>query len=152
MNGNGGGRSLGAILLGLCVLAGLAIGGLLIGRGAARFRSDIRTVTVKGLVEKEVKADQAIWTLNLRRASRDLKEAEAGIAGDREAALAFLRKQGFPDSEIDRLPIKAIDKWAREYGQPQGYQAPTTPFSPKLEMSAPVLASTQLATPLSSAM
>jgi uncharacterized protein len=120
MNSNGGGRALGAILLGLCVLAGLAIGGLLIGRGAARFRSDIRTVTVKGLVEKEVKADQAIWTLNLRRASRDLKEAETGIAADREAALAFLRKQGFPDSEIDRMPIKAIDKWAREYGQPQG--------------------------------
>jgi uncharacterized protein len=117
---NGGGRALGAIFLGLCVLAGLAIGGLLIGRGAARFRSDIRTVTVKGLVEKEVKADQAIWTLNLRRASSDLKDAEAKIAADREAALAFLRKQGFPDSAIERQPIKAIDKWAREYGQPQG--------------------------------
>jgi len=117
---NGGGRALGAILLGLCVLAGLAVGGLLVGRGAARFRSDIRTVTVKGLVEKEVKADQAVWTLNLRRASRDLKEAESMIAADRDAALAFLRKQGFSDSEIERQPIKAIDKWAREYGQPQG--------------------------------
>jgi uncharacterized protein len=117
---NGGGRALGAILLGVCIAAGLAIGGYFVGRGAARFRSDIRTVTVKGLVEKEVKADQAIWTLNLRRASADLKDAEAKIGADREAALSFLRKQGFQENEIERPPIRAIDKLAREYGQPQG--------------------------------
>jgi uncharacterized protein len=120
MNSTNGGRPLGAVLLGLCVLAGLVIGGYFVGRGAARFRSDIRTVTVKGLVEKDVKADQAIWTLNLRRASADLKDAEAKIGADREAALAFLHKQGFQDAEIERQPIRTIDKLAREYGQPQG--------------------------------
>ena len=60
-----------AIIVGLCLLIGLAVGGYFIGKGAARFKSDMRTVTVKGLVEKEVKADQAIWMLRFRRASED---------------------------------------------------------------------------------
>jgi len=114
------GRLTGAVVVGLCALVGLAVAGFFIGRGTERLRSAVRTVTVKGLVEKEVKADRAIWTLNLRRASADVKDAQARIAADREAAVAFLKKQGFEDSEIERTPIKTIDKLAREYGQPQG--------------------------------
>jgi uncharacterized protein len=114
------GRLTGAVVVGLCALVGLAVAGFFIGRGTERLRSAVRTVTVKGLVEKEVKSDRAIWTLNLRRASADVKDAQARIAADREAAVAFLKKQGFEDSEIERTPIKTIDKLAREYGQPQG--------------------------------
>ena len=107
------GRLTGAVVVGLCALVGLAVAGFFIGRGTERLRSAVRTVTVKGLVEKEVKADRAIWTLNLRRASADVKDAQARIAADREAAVAFLKKQGFEDSEIERTPIKTIDKLAR---------------------------------------
>lgn len=110
----------GAVAIAACTLVGLSIGGYFVGRGAERFRSAIRTVTVKGLVEREVKADQAIWTLNLRRESSDLSDVQSKIGADREAALAFLLKQGFPDAEIERSPIRTIDKLAREYGQPQG--------------------------------
>jgi uncharacterized protein len=108
------------LFVGICALAGLSIAGWFIGRGTERLRSAVRTVTVKGLVEKDVKSDRAIWTLNLRRASADLKDAQVKIAADRDAALAFLKKQGFEDSEIERTPIRTIDKLAREYGQPQG--------------------------------
>ena len=93
-------KVLAAVIVGLCLLAGLTAAGYLVGRGTARFKSDVRTVTVKGLVEKEVPADEAVWTLSLRRASDDLKDAHAKISGDRDAVLAFLQKQGFKDSEI----------------------------------------------------
>ncbi|HTY42747.1 MAG TPA: SIMPL domain-containing protein [Thermoanaerobaculia bacterium] len=115
---NGGSR--GVVWAGVFVFAGLALAGYFVGQGVERLRSAVRTVTVKGLVEKEVKADQAIWTLNLRRASRDLEEARARIGTDRDAAFAFLRKLGFDEAEIERAPIRTIDKLAREYGQPQG--------------------------------
>jgi hypothetical protein len=108
-----------SIILGVCLLIGLALGGYFIGTGVARFKSDTRTVTVKGLVEKEVKADQAIWTLRFRRASEDLQDAHAHIVSDRDAAVAFLKKQGFKDEEISRQPTRTIDKLAREYGQSQ---------------------------------
>ncbi len=80
-----------AVIVGLCLVVGLAIGGYFVGKGAARFRSDVRIVTVKGLVEREV----------------------------RDAAVAFLRKQGFAEAEIERQPTRTVDKLAREYGQPQ---------------------------------
>jgi hypothetical protein len=115
------GRSgvLGAAIVGLCLLVGLSVAGYFVGRGATRFRSDTRVVTVKGLVEREVKSDQAVWTLGLRRASETLQDAHARISTDRAAAVAFLEKQGFPDAEIERQPTRTVDKLAREYGQPQ---------------------------------
>ncbi len=116
-----GRHTIGAVtILGLCLLAGLAAGGYLVGKGGTRFRSDTRTVTVKGLVEKDVKADQVVWRLSLRRASESLADAHAKISADRDAALAFLKKQGFKDEEISREPTRTIDKLAREYVPPQG--------------------------------
>ncbi len=109
-----------ALIIGACLLIGLAAAGYFVGRGTARFKSDARTVTVKGLVEKEVRADEAVWTLSLRRASDDLKDAHAKISADRDAILAFLQKQGFKETEISRQPTRTVDKLAREYGQQQG--------------------------------
>jgi hypothetical protein len=119
MSVNGRSAVVPAIIVGLALVIGLSAAGYLVGRGATRFRSDSRVVTVKGLVEREVKADQAVWTLGLRRASETLQDAHARISADRDAAVAFLRKQGFADAEIERQPTRTVDKLAREYGQPQ---------------------------------
>jgi len=108
-----------AIIVGCCLIVGLTAAGYFIGRGTARFKSEIRTVTVKGLVEREVNADEAVWTLSLRRAGDDLGEAHRRISKDRDAVLAFLRQQAFTDDEITRQPTRTVDKLAREFGQPQ---------------------------------
>lgn len=108
-----------AVIVGIGLVLGLSIAGYFVGRGAARFRSDARVVTVKGLVEREVKADQAVWTLGMRRASETLQDAHTRISADRDAAVAFLRKHGFAETEIERQPTRTVDKLAREYGQPQ---------------------------------
>jgi hypothetical protein len=108
-----------AVIMGFCLVIGLAAGGWFVGKGMARFKSDTRTVTVKGLVEREVKADQAVWTLGLRRAGDGLPETHQRISADRDAALAFLKKQGFADAEIERQPTRTLDKLAREYGGQQ---------------------------------
>ena len=109
----------GAIVIGLLVAVGLAVGGWFVGKGMARFKSDTRTVTVKGLVEREVKSDQAVWTLGVRRASDALPDAHAKISADRDAVIAFLKKQGFTDAELERQPTRTIDKLARDFGQQQ---------------------------------
>ena len=51
-NRSGGNRSavLPAVIVGLCLVVGLELGGYFVGKGAMRFRSDSRVVTVKGLV------------------------------------------------------------------------------------------------------
>ena len=107
-------------VIALALVIGLTAAGYLIGRGASRFRSDNRVVTVKGLVEREVKADEAVWTLSLRRPSADLKDALAQIAADRGAVVKFLKDQSFAESEITVLPTRTIDKLARDYVPNQG--------------------------------
>jgi uncharacterized protein len=108
-------NSIAAVILGACLAVGLAGGGWLIGKGMTRFKSDARTVTVKGLVEREVQSDRAEWTLHLRRASDSLADAHTRISADRDTVIEFLRKQGFADAEIERLPTQTIDKLARDY-------------------------------------
>ena len=108
-----------AAIAGASLIVGLTLGGYFIGKGGARFKSDIRTVTVKGLVEKEVKADQAVWILRFRRAGGDIRDVHMKISADREAAIAFLKNQGFKDEDISRQPARTIDKLASDYSQGQ---------------------------------
>lgn len=108
-----------SIILGFFLFAGLSYAGYCISKGALRFKSDIRSVTVKGLVEKEVKADQAIWTLTFKRAGNQLHEANAQINKDREIVKAFLQKQGFQEAEIRQRPVSILDKYTRQYSQVQ---------------------------------
>jgi hypothetical protein len=113
---------LAAVIVGTALLAGLSLGGYFIGKGGARFKSDIQTVTVKGLVEKEVKADQAIWILRFISASGEIKDAHAKISSDRETTVTFLKKHGFKNEEINQEPTQTIDKFTREYGQNQAHE------------------------------
>lgn len=106
-----------AIIAGVSLLVGLTLGGYFVGKGVARFKSDTRTVTVKGLVEKEVKADQAVWVLRFRRAGEDIRNIQSKISFDRDATIAFLKQQGFKDGDISRQPTQTIDKLANEYGE-----------------------------------
>ena len=48
---------------GLFIMVGLVVLGLMIPRAVEKYRSYDRTVNVKGLCEKEVKADKVIWPI-----------------------------------------------------------------------------------------
>jgi len=105
-----------AMLAGIVLAAGLAVGGIAIGRGIARFKSEVRTVTVKGLVEREVQADQAEWRLAFRRAGNALPQLYDELRSDRDAVTAFLHEHGFKDAELELQPTQVVDKLAQDYG------------------------------------
>jgi hypothetical protein len=104
------------LLAALVIALGLGAGGLLVGQGMKRFKADSRAVTVKGLVEREVQADQAIWTLAFRRAGNSLAEVQSGIAADREAVVKFLRARGFEAAELEVQPATLTDREAQDFG------------------------------------
>ena len=110
------------MVVGLCLLIGLAMAGYFIGNGTTRFKSAVRTVAVKGLVEQQVRADQAIWELQFIRTGSNVQDVHKKISSDRETGLAFLLRQGFTEQEISRLPARTVDKFAKEYGQQSGDQ------------------------------
>src|SRR5688572_7307030 len=109
-------RNLALIASAFFLAAGIGAGGFLVGKGMARFKADVRTVTVKGLVEREVPSDEAVWTLSFRRASVSLDDGHSRLAADREAVLAFLRERGFTEKEIEVQPSGTVDRHAMDHG------------------------------------
>jgi uncharacterized protein len=97
--------------------AGMAIAGFAVGHGLERFRMADRSVTVKGLAEKEVESDFVVWTLGFRRAGNEFGAVQQALAADREKVLAFLKARGFSDAEIEPKPLTVQDVMAREFAQ-----------------------------------
>ena len=95
---------------------GLAVAGLAVGHGLERFRLADRSVVVKGLAEKSVESDYAVWTLPFRRGGNAFGEVQKSLAQDRDAVVAFLKSRGFKDEEIEVRPLAVQDLFARDYG------------------------------------
>src|SRR5436309_10408504 len=86
-------------LLGLLLALGLIIGGWALGAQIKATRLSDRYVTVKGLVERKVKSDLAIWALSYKEAGDDLSLVYGKTEADKKAILQFLDQQGIQSSE-----------------------------------------------------
>lgn len=62
-------------------------------------------VEVKGLSERIVKADRAIWSLNFEAKSNNIDALSAEIEKNISAVKAFLTAKGFEASEVNVAPI-----------------------------------------------
>ncbi|GAA6141584.1 SIMPL domain-containing protein [Hydrogenophaga sp. 5NK40-0174] len=99
------------------VAAGIVIAGMAIGQGFERFRMSDRSIQVKGLAEKEVDSDFAIWAVGFRRAGKTFSEVQEALAADRQRVVAFLKSKGFADAEIEPRPLIVEDLLSRDYAQ-----------------------------------
>jgi hypothetical protein len=121
MNGTSSSNRSGVALLGLLVALGLIVGGWALGAQIKDTRPGDRYVTVKGLAERNVKSDLAIWPLGYKEAGDDLTALYAKSDGDKKAIMQFLDRQGIQASEIEQGVVQVIDTQANEYG---GTRAP----------------------------
>ncbi len=107
-----------SLLLGLLVAIGLALAGYGVGQGFVEARGLDRSVEVKGLAEREVVADTAIWPLQFVVAGDDLDELVGRIESQREAVTAFLVARGFTAEEISVSAPSVVDRLAQAYSDP----------------------------------
>ena len=107
--------------LGLLLALGLIAGGWVLGAQIKATRLSDRYVSVKGLVERIVKSDLAIWPLSYKEAGDDLSSVYAKTEADKKAILTFLDQQGIKSSEIELDVVRVVDTQANEYG---GNRAP----------------------------
>jgi len=106
------------------IALGLILGGWLLGTQIKAIRLGDRYVTVKGLVERKVKSDLAIWPISYTEAGDDLSSVYARSETDKKTVLQFLQEQGIQPSEIEIGLVRVIDTQATEYGaarRPQRY-------------------------------
>jgi uncharacterized protein len=103
-------------VLGGCMLLGLVLGGWLLGMEIKETRLSDRYVTVKGLVERTVKSDSAVWPVTFKETGNDLQQVYAKSEEDRAAVLKFFAAQGITPQEISVGQIQVTDKQANEYG------------------------------------
>ena len=104
-----------AILLGGFVCIGLMALGFQISKGIIQIKSLDRTVTVKGLSEREVPADTAIWPITFQEAGNDLNDLFSSIQQKNVLVVDFLKNIGFKTEEISVSPPGILDKQAAGY-------------------------------------
>lgn len=108
--------SIGTASLGGLLALGLVLGGWVLGTQIKATRLSDRYVEVKGLVERTVKSDLAIWPLTYKEAGDDLAAVYDKTEADKQTILQFLATQGIQPSEIELGIVQVTDTQANEYG------------------------------------
>jgi hypothetical protein len=79
---------------------GVVIGGYLLGDGMRRARMADRSVTVRGLAERNVTADLATWTIAYSEQGTELGPAQASMDEKSKAVRDFFARAGFKPEEL----------------------------------------------------
>ncbi len=94
----------------------LAFLGYFIGISAIKFKEYERSVTVKGLFQKELPADIVLWPIQFERADNSLETLYLTLEKDRKQIFQFLTSNSINEKEISISPPSVIDKLAQQYG------------------------------------
>lgn len=106
----------GLAILGMFIFLGLAALGYLLDRAVIDFKTYDRTVTVKGLAEREYKADIVVWPIQFTVAGNDLTSLYNTIDDQAGKIRSFLANHGIDNSEVTVAPPAITDKSAQQYG------------------------------------
>ena len=85
---------------GLFVMIGLVTIGFHISGAVEKYRSYDRTVNVKGLCEKEVKADKVIWPVVYKVMANDIQTIYDQIDANNAVVKSLLEKGGIKPEDI----------------------------------------------------
>lgn len=105
-----------AIALGLLLSGGLVVLGYLLGSAAIDVKSLERTVVVKGLAEREVPADIAIWPVTTQVASNEIQALYDTIQANNATVREYLAASEIDQSDITVNPPVITDLHAQNYG------------------------------------
>ena len=88
----------------LILAIGLFLAGGAIKSGIVKFKEMDRTVTAKGLCEKEMKADKVTWPLKFKELGNDPAELYDRIEKNTQVVVSFLKQYNLSDEEISVAP------------------------------------------------
>jgi len=103
------------ILISFVFACGVAVSGYFIKTGLVQIQSADRYVTVKGLSERDVKSDMAVWPIQFKVADNDLNVAQATLKKQTESIRTFMMNNGIKANEISVQQIIVNDAMAQQY-------------------------------------
>ena len=115
-----------SFVLGVLIAAGLIGMGFFLSDAVLRVKAMERSVAVKGLAQKEVSADTAIFPIRFQNAAASMQALNIEIKSDIDAVTSFLHKLGFSDKEITIAPPQFTDRLAQSYNN----------YNPKVRFSS----------------
>lgn len=96
----------------LLLAAGIVAGCWVLGNALINFKAMDRYVTVKGLAEREVPADLAMWPISYSVDADTLGDIDVALKQSRAQVVAFLAEQGLDDAELIDATPRIQDKQA----------------------------------------
>ncbi|MBU6234583.1 MAG: SIMPL domain-containing protein [Alphaproteobacteria bacterium] len=94
---------------------GVAVAGYLVSDGLIHLRGGERAVSVRGVSERDVKADTAIWPIQYTVTDNDLTAAQKALDDQGKKVEEFLKKQGLPETEVRVQRVDVTDLLAQQY-------------------------------------
>jgi len=105
-----------AFILGNFIFLGLAAAGYLLSNAAIKVKEYERTVTAKGLSEREYPADIVIWPIQFTESGNDLALLYHSIETSNLKIKTFLKEKNIDSKAISFSSPNIIDKSAQQYG------------------------------------
>lgn len=104
-------RVIPALILGIAAI----VAACLIADGLTGLRAGDRFVTVKGVAERDVQADLALWPLRFVAIGDTLSQAQESARSSGDAIMAFLKLQAIETDKIELLRLDVTDTQANQY-------------------------------------
>lgn len=105
----------GIVICGVVLAFGLFLLGLEIKGGLNSISDNQRVVTVRGLSEREVKANKVTWPIVSKEVGNDLPAIYSNIENTNNSIMLFLKSNGIKDSEISVNAPQVLDLQAERY-------------------------------------
>jgi hypothetical protein len=109
-------NKLSALIIGVSIFFGLTSLGFLLGNAAITFKEFERSVRVKGLSEREYKANIVIWPITFSEAENDLGKLYNQLEQHTKLIRDFLNDNNIHENEISVSSPVITDKSAQQYG------------------------------------
>jgi hypothetical protein len=120
------------VIAGGLIGLGVASGGFLAGEALVQSRLGYRVVTVKGLSERQVKADLGFWPVRFVVTGATLEDARGKLEASEAAVRGFLAARGFTGDDMQVQNIQVEDRMA-------GYSANQTPEDTRFVLTEDLL-------------
>ncbi|MDZ7680130.1 MAG: SIMPL domain-containing protein [Fodinibius sp.] len=101
--------------MGVIIATGIALGGWFIGSGFDRGTHRRPFRYGKGVSERDVMADMALWPIRFVAAGNKLEEVQRNIQQDRQHIQSFLESHGIAVEALEIQNIEVTDRTAKAY-------------------------------------